>query len=337
MRQSPDKKIFFFSALFISVALNVPRLLALRKDGVIARIWHFNIRELIFQFLFNFLFCLFVFFFNDKIFGGFPSKNKTGLHWRVILYNFAIFAVATALSVLFQQLFFEPGLMVDGGNGFRFIVSYFLIIIEFRLIDMTRATRLKENENQLLRNAWLQSELEVLKGQLNPHFFFNSLSSLSAVVRENPEKAQDYIHDLSQVYRYSLQVAEHPLVSLQEEIKALLSYTGLLKMRYEGSLQVHFKIDDRAAGRQLPHMSLQPLVENAVKHNLVSKSKPLTIYIETAENSVLVRNNLQPLPTPEKGVSIGLTNLRERYRILMESQIEVRQTATEFIVILPIK
>jgi len=166
-----------------------------------------------------------------------------------------------------------------------------------------------------------------LKGQLNPHFLFNSLSSLSAIVREDPRLAQKYIGHLSKIFRYSLQQASTDFVPLTEELQAVRSYAELLKMRYEEGFRLTMPSEDKLNGQRILPMSLQLLVENALKHNTASAAHPLHITISlqalpsgdtsAGQPRVLeVRNNRQPVSFPEPSTGIGLSNLNERYRIL---------------------
>ena len=139
-------------------------------------------------------------------------------------------------------------------------------------------------ENQQLQAENILSQYEVLKNQLNPHMLFNSLNTLQSLTRENQQKAQEYIRELSKVLRYTLQDNEK-LVTLHDEMQFAQAYTFLLKMRYENNLQFEFNINKSFESYLLPPMSLQVLIENAVKHNEISDRRPLTIYIYTDDES----------------------------------------------------
>jgi len=177
----------------------------------------------------------------------------------------------------------------------------------------------------------------MLKGQLNPHFLFNSLSSLSGIIRENPELAQHYVGQLSKVFRYSLQQSGANLVTLGDEINMLKSYGELLTMRFEKAFELVLNIDTPFFKAQIPHLSLQLLLENAAKHNIATLKKPLKVQICINGGYLTVRNNLQEVINPEESTGIGLTNLNERYKILMGEEIEISKTKDEFIVKLPLK
>ncbi|HWK04310.1 MAG TPA: histidine kinase [Puia sp.] len=344
MNAATHRKLFLYSSLFITLTMNMPRLLALRKNGLVAHFWHFDLTQLLFDLLMTFLFCLAIFYFNKDRIKIFLSNGQLPKQLLYTLINLLILGVFIAISFAAQSAFFQQGIFPAGGSGFRLTVSLLLAAIELRVILMLEESRAREIENQQLRNAYLKAELEILKGQLNPHFFFNSLSSLSAVVREDPPKAQQYINHLSRVFRYSLQRNDEDLISLKEELNVVRSYAELLKMRYEEGFDLQITIDESQYASRVPHMSLQLLIENALKHNIASAAKPLKIEISILgtpegrkEDQLLqVKNNLQPVHFPEPGAGIGLANLNERYKILMHREIEINKTATSFIVKLPL-
>jgi two-component system, LytTR family, sensor kinase len=191
------RKLFLYSSLFISCALNGTKLLALRKSGVIAHFWHFDLVELCFQFTLTFLFCVTIFYYNKDHGRGWLKPWTMARNGRYFLLNLLILTAFTMVGITVQRLYFfqEPYLL--GGYGLRFFFCLLLVGLELRIWYLMEDAREKEIENEHLRTAYLKSELSLLKGQLNPHFFFNALSSLSAVVREDPRKAQQYIHHLS--------------------------------------------------------------------------------------------------------------------------------------------
>lgn len=336
------RMLYIYSSLFISIALNIPKLLALKEDSVLARYMHFDIYEWVFQTGAIFFFSLFVFLIVRDHFRGSFKRWKWGREGRTVLLLCLLLFFFTMLSVGIQRRVFGDGILPGRGIGLKFLLTMILVGIELKILNILRMARFKELENIRLRNAHLKAELELLKGQLQPHFFFNALSSLSGVVREDSSKAQYYITQLSKVFRYSLQKEEDDLAPLKEELEAVRSYAALLKMRHEEGFELQIDIPQELLTRRLPHMSLQPLMENALKHNIVTAASPLLVTI-TAEKdvngvySVIVRNNLQRLPFYRPGTGIGLSNLNERYKILSQQEIEISRTADAFVVKLPLK
>ncbi|MBW3467650.1 sensor histidine kinase [Arthrospiribacter ruber] len=191
-------------------------------------------------------------------------------------------------------------------------------------------------EAEKLRTEKFASQYQSLKDQLNPHFLFNSLNVLSNLVYESADKSADFIQQLSRIYRYVLEVQNEELASLQDELVFAENYLSLQKIRFEESLEYFMDIDD-AAGFYIPPLSLQLLLENAIKHNVASKKQPLKIFISKKADQLEVRNILQPKSVKESPSSgIGLENIQKRYKLLSGKTPEVEETGKEFIVSLPL-
>jgi two-component system, LytTR family, sensor kinase len=219
----------------------------------------------------------------------------------------------------------------------RFFLSTVLTGIIIKIIYLLRESKQKAKENNQLKTAYLEAELELLKEQLNPHFLFNSLSSLSGIIKEDPEKAQHFISHLSKIFRYALARPLNHLVSVADELTMVRSYEQLLKMRFEDAFKLETHIGNDYLNYTIPHLTLQPLLENAAKHNLVSVIRPLKVKIHIEHDNLIVENNLQEITEPENSTGIGLANLNSRFRILMGREIEIHKTTDSFIVKLPLK
>lgn len=180
------------------------------------------------------------------------------------------------------------------------------------------------------------ARFDALKNQLDPHFLFNSLNVLTSLIEEDPAKAQGFTTSLSKVYRYVLEQKNKELVPVEEELQFARTYGKLLKMRFEEGL--HFEIPDRAENPEalIVPLSLQLLLENAVKHNVVTSRSPLIIKVKEEENALIVANKLQVKKGMHKGSGVGLRNIRERYRLLTDRQVVIRSDSEEFRVHLPI-
>lgn len=201
---------------------------------------------------------------------------------------------------------------------------------------LLRRSQLVLIENQQLRTENLINQYEALKSQLNPHMLFNSLNTLRSLIRETPDKAQDYLQELSRVLRYTLQENENQSVMLHEEMEFVRAYIFLLKMRYEDNLSFDIRIDEGTENCLLPPMSVQLLIENAVKHNEISNRRPLTIRIQSEGHQLTVSNPLQPKLTASGGTRIGLANLAKRYRLLFRKEIAVSEENDMFVVTIPL-
>jgi sensor histidine kinase YesM len=189
-----------------------------------------------------------------------------------------------------------------------------------------------------LQHAMADMQMRALQAQLSPHFLFNSLNSLSSLITDEPAKAEQFVDELSSVYRYLLQASDHELISLSSELRFISSYYHLLKTRYGSGIQLRFNIDDAFCQHLLPPLTLQLLIENAVKHNVVSATLPLLIDIFTNKEGCLVaRNKLQrkrvnTLLSTKK----GLQNINLKYQLLNQPTIDIVEQNDTFDVIVPL-
>ncbi len=175
-----------------------------------------------------------------------------------------------------------------------------------------------------------------LKNQLNPHFLFNALSALNSLIFENPQLASDFLQQLSKVYRYVLENKDKNVVSLQTEVDFVSHYVKLLETRFGDGLNVVFEIDANASEKAIVPVTIQILVENAVKHNTTSKDSPLVIKIKTEGDYLAVENNLQKKGAIETSNGQGLENLKNLYRFISDKPVHVIETADSFAVKIPL-
>ena len=192
-------------------------------------------------------------------------------------------------------------------------------------------------ENERLKNENLTTRYNMLVGQINPHFFFNSLNSLAMLVREkHDEKALTYIDQLSYTFRYIIQNGQSTLMTLDEELKFVEAYSYLFKIRYADKLFFDIDIEEKYRTWTLPALSLQPLIGNAVKHNTITRSTPFHISIRTENGWLVVANPKVPKLEPEPSTGIGLENLRNRWHLITGRDIEIIDTDKEFVVRMPL-
>ncbi|MDR3695107.1 MAG: histidine kinase [Mucilaginibacter sp.] len=334
-----EKRISLYSSLLIGLLMCSPKFMALRGQGIIAHFWHFNLAEFIIQVAFNVGFCYLLFYLNlrNPKAGLTVESVKKQTGWY--LFNAILLLVSCLLcGVIQRQLFMsdQPRGIYWTGYLSRFFLSTLFAGVLIKIILLMRVSRQKDKENSQLKTAYLEAELGLLKEQLNPHFLFNSLSSLSGIVREDPEMAQHFINHLSKIFRYALAAQHDHLVSITEELTMIKSYEQLLKMRFEKAFLLETNIEKHYLHHSIPHLSLQPLLENAAKHNSASIKKPLKVYIYIEDDYLVVKNDLQEIAEPENSTGIGLANLNSRFRILMHKDIEIEKTKDSFIVKLPL-
>lgn len=193
-------------------------------------------------------------------------------------------------------------------------------------------------ENERLKNENLSTRYNMLVGQINPHFFFNSLNTLAMLVRERQDaKALTYIDQLSYTFRYIIQNGQSMLIPLDEELKFIEAYGYLFKIRYADKLFFDVDIEERYRSWLLPALSLQPLIGNAVKHNAITKSRPLRITVRTAGGWLEVSNPKVPKLEPEPSTGIGLENLRNRWHLITGRDIEIVDDGETFTVRMPLQ
>lgn len=199
---------------------------------------------------------------------------------------------------------------------------------------------LTEHQRILLENQQLQSEnllirYQTLQKQLSPHFLFNSLNTLDGLIGTDDSSAHNYLHQLAATFRYSMQ--EQAEVSLADELEFTQSYIYMMQIRHGNNLHVLQHIDNDLLSARIPPISLQLLVENAIKHNIVSQRHPLTISISTTPHrTLLVANPIQPKADSETSSGTGLSNLAQRYRLRYQKEIQITQEGNIFSVEIPL-
>jgi len=192
-------------------------------------------------------------------------------------------------------------------------------------------------EKETIHQMALQQEFDTLKSQVNPHFLFNCFNTLSSLISEDKVKAEAFLNELSKVYRYLLQNNEDGLSTLQSEVQFVQSYYRLLQTRHGDAVQLNIEIDKRYELYLLPSMSLQLLIENVVKHNVVSKNVPLEIDIFTiAGNKLVVNNNLIRRIVKAPGNKVGLENIKAKYSLLNQTGFQIMEDEKNFTVVLPL-
>jgi two-component system, LytTR family, sensor kinase len=191
-------------------------------------------------------------------------------------------------------------------------------------------------EREMLVQMNLQQEFDNLKGKVNPHFLFNCFNTLSSLISENKELAEKFLDELSKVYRYLLRNNEDGMSTVESEMKFIHSYFQLMRTRHGQGINMNMRIDKKYYSYLVPSLSLQLLVENAVKHNVVSRQSPLSIEIFTTEGKQLVvNNNLNKKIQKEKSTRIGLQNIESKYKLINHDGFQVVDGEKNFMVVLP--
>lgn len=303
---------------------------------------HFNnpIQLGIFQVLYHtFLFCFFAFLNYRLQYEGLVKNTRTITRVFIIInINLFSYLCFNYLTTVFVNAVFIPN---DDQCELEFILFLNLPIVLIAVVEtyfvlMYDKIRQSEIEKAELKEENAKAVLTILKEQISPHFFFNTLNSLNSIIRNNSKKESlDFVENLSEVYRYFLDKSNHDLVTISTELEFITAYLFLLKKRFGENLQYQIQIDDSKKSFYIPPMALQMLVENAIKHNKLSVKNPLSIVIFQEGNYLVVQNNLNN-KTVNGSHGIGLVNLNNRYQLLVNKEIEIFKSKEAFEVKIPI-
>lgn len=266
----------------------------------------------------------------------FPDYNQTSKR----LLAEAILAVAYVFAVTFllDELYYKPVYNVSVlSTGFRIsIIPTIIVYLVYEAVYFFEAWKMNVRKTESLMRENVQSQLDVLKNQLDPHFLFNSMNTLAALIDDENTSAQDYLERLSDVYRYVLVSRTKNTVLLSEEIAFVDAYVYLNKIRFRENLQVEKEVSAEALRQHITPLSLQMLIENAIKHNVASRENPLKIVIKDAEGYLIVENNILEKTILEKSTRVGLQNITNRYSLLTDKKVEITREDERFIVKIPL-
>lgn len=299
-------QMYMYTFLQIGVIWNGNVLLVDKMNQYIP--WHGNIRRKLFLTLFF------------------------ALLWPVITYY--------SFSLYIYPLIFGETCNLSSGENVSYLVTTVIITLlvnaVFSAIEFFKFWRQSVKEAEELKRESLSAEFETLKNQINPHFLFNSLNTLTSLIEEQPKQATEFVQKLSNVYRYVLTQKDKQLVSLREELEFIQSYIYLNQIRFGNNLKVNIQIPASYLSFSVVTLSLQMLIENCIKHNTISIQKPLVIHIEIADNKISVRNNLQRKSVMNESNGIGLNNIVHRYSFVTEESVEITDDEIYFTVRLPL-
>ncbi len=206
----------------------------------------------------------------------------------------------------------------------------------FTAIAFFKIWRQSVKETEELKRESLSAEFETLKSQINPHFLFNALNTLTSLIEEHPKQATDFVLKLSSVYRYVLTQKDKQLVTLKEELDFIEAYIYLNQIRFGNNLNVSIQVPVSFHQAKLVTLALQMLIENCIKHNIVSTQHPLTIQLYIEGDTLVVKNNLQKKQQNIDSNGIGLNNIVHRYGFITDKKVEITEDGANFIVSLPL-
>lgn len=264
-----------------------------------------------------------------------PVQRMLGAYVLVcVLVAIIISTLVLIIIQLVKKEAFPARVYVSSGLTYVLMtIAFTSVYVIQQLTDRWKKSLLQQEQ---LNQALLRAEYDALKNQVNPHFLFNSLNILSALIPEDPENAVNLVERLSKVFRYNLQNNDRVTVELGTELKIVEAYLFIHKMRFGENLQYDLSVDKADGTRSIVTQGLLTLVENALKHNECSSEKPLTISLFVDGDRVVVRNTFQPKNKQFlESTGIGLSNLKSRYKLVTSAPVEVKETVDFFEVSIP--
>jgi two-component system, LytTR family, sensor kinase len=276
---------------------------------------------------------------NNKVTWKKNAKYRLaiGFFGGVALTMLGIFWIQILINMGFEGEDWDT--FVEGEKLVYYIYSLIITIVVsifFHAVYFYKALQEKKVKEHKIIAGTASAKFDALKNQLDPHFLFNSLNVLTSLIEEDPYQAQKFTTSLSKVYRYVLEQKNKDLVPVEEELQFARTYVKLLKMRFEDSIDLEIPEHSNNPDAKIVPLSLQLLLENAVKHNVVTSSRPLHIKVYEKDGMIVVDNNLQEKQVVKKGSGVGLQNIRQRYGILTDRQVEIAKTTSGFNVKLPL-
>lgn len=268
-----------------------------------------------------------------------PVQKNIFLKLVLLLAVNASFSAAVFLLATWAWQFVAPSqkgsgvlfnaAVIGGAGGMLLSLLYEIMFLSMEKEQDNRVLQQIDRERQ-------EAEVSVLKNELDPHFFFNCMNTLSYLVRNDADKAYQFVHKLSSVYKYFLRNKEKESVLLKDEVEFLENYYFLLCIRYDDNIHIENSLDQQKWLISILPCSLQVLVENAIKHNFFSEKEPLRISIEQNGPFIIVSNPVRPKLHEVESIWVGLKNLKARYRLLTNQNVVIQRTSNKFLVKLPI-
>lgn len=322
-------KVIWLSSFFLGILTSVPKIAEHR----------FNLYEALVDSTVTFLFAVLIWYYNMMTLPAYSSRDVAsgfsimrlikGLFFGILL----MFILACLQQLLLSSINFGPIMLMFEVRGILVNITFYMFL---NLLYQNYQNQQVGIELERTKSDNLGAQYELLKQQVNPHFLFNSLNTLKYMVESNDKHSVEFILKLSDFYRFTLESRKHDLIRLSEELDILTAYLFLLKARFEEGIDLTVAIDKRYHQSFIPPFTLQLLVENCIKHNVVSLDKPLHIKLYTEGDFIVVENKAQPKRIPETSTGIGLENINQRYSHLLNKEIVIAKGDTHFSIKLPI-
>lgn len=332
----PFKKVFkvspaiiWMSSLFMGILASVPKILLLNISNT----------ELAADASIAFIFSLFTWYYNILSLPRFSSGTIVNGFFSLRLLRSVVLGIALMLilvighQLVFPHYNFRSMILM---YQFRGVLINLTIYMFLNLLYQAHRNQLMAIELERTKADNLGAQYELLKQQVNPHFLFNSLSTLKSMIEIGDQHSADFTHNLSDFYRFTLENRKSNVITVSEELNILKSYIYLLKARFENGISLDIVLEETALHCFIPPFTLQLLVENCIKHNIVSLEKPLQIRLVVSGTFLVLENKLQLKNKAEPSTQLGLQNINERYLHLINKKIEIQKSTDLFTVKLPL-
>ncbi len=324
-----SKKVIWLSSLFIGILASIPKIMQLNITFI----------ELGVDSSVAFMYSLFVWYFNLYSLPKYSllSFNTGFFSKRLVMSLFtgiiAMVILVTVHHAFFPKYHFGSMMLMYQFRGILINLTIFMFI---HLLYQNYHAQQILVQFEKIKTDNLNAQYELLKQQINPHFLFNSLNTLQAMIDINDSGASGFVSNLSYFYRFSLENKKEDLILLEQEINILKSYIFLLKSRFEEGIEIRISLNEYTGSTYIPPFTLQLLIENCIKHNIVSLEFPLHITVYEENGLLFIKNNKQPKNAESKSMGIGISNIKGRYSYICTKEIEVINNESEFTIKLPL-
>jgi two-component system, LytTR family, sensor kinase len=322
-----SQAVIWISSLFLGILSSVPQLAS----------HAFNWEEAIVNSAITAAFSIIMWYLNIYMLNRNPGKKRQQISYSRLLIVLAfgmviMFGLAWIQQLILSHINFGPAMLMVEVRGILINLVCYMFLTLLQNNYTGQQVRL---ELEKVKSDNLGAQYELLKQQINPHFLFNSLNTLKSMAETNDSETVDFIMKLSDFYRFTLESRKLDLITVKEEMKIIDSYIFLQKARFGEGITLTNELNNDVLKTLIPPFTLQLLVENCIKHNIVSQSKPLHIKIYNSENKIIIENPVQKKMVTEDSLGVGLDNVKMRYKHLLEQEIEINSDEKIFQIKLP--
>ncbi|ODS22312.1 hypothetical protein AB835_14880 [Candidatus Endobugula sertula] len=332
-------KTILLGAVAVTVFINVPRLLIILRKNQLANQFGVTFEDVLLRSIVMFCFAWLLLSFNLIWKSKWKGQKIRSLFATDIVINIGILILGVTTLTILKQVFapsFLEGRQLFLMTLFTYLLVQLILLLIARVVNLNILHQQSLLEKEQAKQKALLHQLQALRTQINPHFLFNALNSLNALIRQKSERASPFVDKLSWLLRSTLQRSKKDYIPLQDELDYLDAFIFLQKERFGEKFNVDIHIPEEWKKEMIPSFSLQLLVENAIKHNVVSQRQPLLVEIYPEEEFLIVKNKIHERRDEVESTGTGLSNLSARFQLLKKRTIQIPKDEQYFSVKLPI-